>query len=130
MADEQIEQSEADPAKSGETLPERKPLTVPSPDPATNLLIADIVLRSASKLFQKRVEQQVARKSTGDEDQAKQLLDGRGIIRTLTLYGASKIATRSPAGLGVVAGGLALKTLYDRGKARRKRLRKNNDGAE
>ena len=32
-----------------------KRLTIPSPNPATNLLIADIVLRGASVLFHKSV---------------------------------------------------------------------------
>ena len=42
------------------------------------------------------------------------------------LWGASRLATRSPVGLAVVAGGLAAKVLYDRGKAieQRRRARK------
>lgn len=99
----------------------------PSPNPATNILIADIVVRGAATLFRKNVEKRVARASYGDDDKAQSLLDGRTIITSLGLYGASKLATRSPFGLGVVAGGLVLKTLYDRGKAMQKRKRRQRD---
>ncbi len=92
-------------------------LTIPSPNPATNLLIADIVIRGTSSIMRKGIEQRVAKASADDEQQAQELLDGRTLITTLALYGASKLATRSPVGLGIVAGGLMLKTLYDRGKS-------------
>ena len=110
----------------GATKRDRPALLPPSPDPATNLLIADIVLRGASSLFRKNVEKRVASKTAQSEEEAQQLLDGRGIIRTLGLYGASKLATRSPLGLGIVAGGLVAKTLYDRGKARQRRMRRKS----
>lgn len=100
----------------------RPPALLPSPNPATNLLIADIIVRGASTLFRKRVEKQVAKVSVEDETAAQDLLDGKTLITSLGLYGASKLATRSPIGLGVVAGGLLVKTLYDRGKARQQRL--------
>ena len=95
---------------------------MPSPEAATNLLLADIILRSASSLFRRNVERKVAHASAKTEAEAQELLDGKTLIKTLALYGASKLATRSPLGLGVVAGGLALKTLYDRGKARQRRI--------
>lgn len=98
-----------------------KPTLLPSPEATTNLLIADIVVRGASNLFRQNVERRVAKASAQDEHDAEALLDGKTLIKSLAIYGASKLATRSPVGLGVVAGGLALKTLYDRGKARQKR---------
>ena len=101
----------------------RTSLLAPSPNPATNLLIAEVVLRGASTLFRKRVEKKVAKASYEDEAEAERLLDGKTVITTLGLYSASKLATRSPLGLGVVASGLVLKTLYDRGKARQQRRR-------
>ena len=100
---------------------------MPSPSIATNLLIADIVLRSASSLFRRSVERRIAQESAQSDEDAEALLDGRTIVRTLALYSASKVATRSRAGLGLVVGGLALKTLYDRGKARRRRLAAKED---
>lgn len=97
---------------------------LPSPNPLTNLLIADIVLRGASTLFRKSVEKRVAKADMDDAAKAEALVDGRSLVTTLGLYTASKLATRSPAGLGLVTGGLVLKTLYDRGKARQQRLAK------
>ncbi len=88
----------------------------PSTNPATNLLIADIVLRGASSLFRKQAEKGIV-KTSEDEQGARDMLDGRGILTTLALYGASKLATRSVPGLAIVAGGLLAKTLYDRGKS-------------
>ncbi|MEO0463306.1 MAG: hypothetical protein AAF127_09255 [Pseudomonadota bacterium] len=95
---------------------------LPSPNPITNLLITDIIVRGASSLFRQNVEKRVARASLETEEEAQDLLDGKGLITTLGLYGASKLATRSPVGLGIVVAGLAAKTLYDRGKARQRRL--------
>lgn len=97
-------------------------LPLPSDNPGTNLLIADIVMRGASTLFRKTVEKRVANASVDQEEEAQELLDGRTLITTLGLYGASKLATRSVPGLLLVTGGLLAKTLYDRGKARQRRI--------
>lgn len=88
---------------------------LPSPDPVTNLVIADIVLRGAGSLLRQRLEKGLL---TGqlESDKARRLVESRGMVSTLALWGASRLATRSPAGLAVVAGGLAAKVLYDRGK--------------
>lgn len=94
---------------------------LPSPDAATNLLIADIIVRGASRLFRESVKKRVADASPENREGAQDLLDGKAVIKSLALYSASKLATKSPVGLGLVAGGLALKTLYDRGKAVQKR---------
>lgn len=101
--------------------PKPKSRLLPSPEATTNLLIADIVVRGASNLFRENVERRVAKASAHGVDEAEALLDGKTLIKSLAIYGASKLATRSPVGLGLVAGGLALKTLYDRGKARQQR---------
>jgi hypothetical protein len=88
---------------------------LPSPDPVTNLVIADIVLRGAGSLLRQKLEKGLI---TGqlEADKAKRLVEGRGMASSLALWGASRLATRSPIGLAVVAGGLAAKVLYDRGK--------------
>lgn len=100
----------------------QKPLLLPSPEATTNLLVADIILRGASRLFRENVERRVAKEPAQDnEEDTTELVDGKTLIKSLALYGASKLAMRSPVGLGLVAGGLALKTLYDRGKARERR---------
>ncbi|WP_086619038.1 hypothetical protein [Erythrobacter tepidarius] len=88
---------------------------LPSPDPVTNLVIADIVLRGAGSLLRQRLEKGLL---TGqlEGDKARRLVEGRGMVSALALWGASRLATRSPVGLALVAGGLAAKVLYDRGK--------------
>lgn len=104
---------------------------LPSPDPVTNLVIADIVLRGAGSLLRQRLEKGLL---TGqlESDKARRLVESRGMVSTLALWGASRLATRSPAGLAVVAGGLAAKVLYDRGKRieARRRAKKTAPQAE
>ncbi|MBA4045950.1 MAG: hypothetical protein C0471_16250 [Erythrobacter sp.] len=90
-------------------------LPLPSPIAATNLVIADIVLRAAGGLLRNRMEKGLLVKSY-DKAKVEKLVDGRSVATSLALWGASRLATRSPIGLAVVAGGLAAKVLYDRGK--------------
>ena len=96
-------------------------LWLPSSNPATNLVIAEVVLRSLSVLARKKVRRRVARASYSHDEQADQMLRGRTILSTLALYGAGKFAARSPLGLGVVASTLVAKTLYDRGRTLQRR---------
>ena len=103
------------------------PLPLPSPNAATNLLIADIVLRGAGRVARDTLEKRILI-ANYDPAKARELVDGRTMLTSLALYGASKLAARSPAGLAMVAGGLVLKTLYDRGKARQQRLRGEQSG--
>lgn len=105
------------------------PSLLPSPKATINLLIADIVVRGAARLFRDSVERRVATASAADGGEAEELLDGRTLIKSLAIYGASKLATKSPVGLGLVAGSLALKTLCDRGRARQRRKSLGANGA-
>lgn len=116
------------PELTGETEAPRassRSLPLPSDNPVTNLLIADIVLRGASSLLRRNVEKSVAKASTQTREEAHEVLDGRTLITTLGLYGASKLATRSLPGLALVTGGLVLKTLYDRGKTVQRKVRRD-----
>ena len=90
-------------------------LPLPSPSAGTNLIIADIVLRAAGGLLRDRLEKGLLVKGHG-ADKAARAIDKRGLASSLALYGASHLARRSPLGLAVVAGGLAAKVFYDRGK--------------
>lgn len=90
-------------------------LPLPSPKAATNLVIADIVLRAAGGMLRNRMEKGMLIKSY-DAAKAERLVDGRSLATSLALWGASRLARRSPLGLAVVTGGLAAKVLYDRGK--------------
>lgn len=111
--------------RKGKTKPDDAPqpaetglggLPLPSTDPATNFLIADIVLRAAGDLAREVVEKKTLAQ-TYDRAKAEELVNSQSIAKTIALYGISRIATRSPAGLAIVAGGLVLKALYDRGKS-------------
>ncbi len=106
--------SAAPAAETGEP-PKPSGLPLPSPSAGTNLVIADIVLRAAGGLLRDRLEKGLIVKSHG-KDKADKLVGNRGLASSLALYGASRLARRSPLGLAVVAGGLAAKVLYDRGK--------------
>ncbi len=90
-------------------------LPLPSPVAGTNLAIADIVLRGAGELLRNRMAKGLLTASY-DKAKAERLVDGRSLLTSVALWGASHIATRSPLGLGLVVGGLAAKALYDRGK--------------
>ena len=90
-------------------------LPLPSPVASTNLVIADILFRAAGGLLRDRMEKGLIVKSY-DAAKAEKLVDGRGLAASVALWGASHLARRSPMGLAVVAGGLAAKVFYDRGK--------------
>lgn len=102
-------------------------LPLPSPVAVTNLVIADIVLRAAGGLLRDRMEKGLLVRSY-DQAKADKLVDGRGMASTLALWGASRLARRSPLGLAVVAGGLAAKVFYDRGKRLEAKRRKAKPG--
>ena len=114
----------ASPSQTTEKTPAKGPGGVPLPSPvaATNLVIADIVLRAAGGLLRDRLEKGLLVKSHG-QDKADKLVGNRGLASSLALYGASRLARRSPLGLAVVAGGLAAKVFYDRGKRLEKKAR-------
>jgi hypothetical protein len=97
----------------------------------TNLVIADIVLRAAGTMLRNRMEKGLLIASY-DKAKAEKLVDGRNIATNVALWGASRLATRSPIGLAVVVGGLAAKALYDRGQRleRKRRARKQSRTAE
>ncbi len=90
-------------------------LKLPSPSASTNLVIADIVLRAAGGLLRDRMEKGLLVRHY-DDPKAQGLVDKRGIAASAVLWGASRLARRSPIGLAVVVGGLAAKVFYDRGK--------------
>ncbi len=91
-------------------------LPLPSPEASTNLVIADIVLRAAGGMLRERLEKGLIVGQHGDTTEAHRLVDKRGVAASAMLWGASRLARRSPLGLAVVAGGLAAKVFYDRGK--------------
>lgn len=92
-----------------------------SPNPATNALIADIVLRGVSKLSRETVEAVLgvkpAKDSAGEEPTKPSL------VFSLAAMGATKLATKSLPGFAIVSTGLVAKTLFDRSQRKRKARR-------
>lgn len=97
----------------------------PSSNPATNLLISDLILRSVGRIARQAVEKGLLKRRYGS-DLAKKAVENRSLLNTLATYGATKVATRSVPGALTVGGGLLLKTLWDRSHSRR-RARRSGD---
>ena len=95
------------------------PVPGPSPDPATNLIINDIILRSVGRLSRMTVEKALLGRRYGSTF-AKEAVENRSMLHALTAYGVTKVATKSVPGALAVGTGLALKVLFDRGRSRRK----------
>ena len=129
MADKTLESditdTGAEPVEQlAKSLPGRsKTMPGPSTNPATNVLIADIALRSAGRLVRNSMEKGMLRAGF-ERDEAREIVDGRTMLSSLILYGASKVATRSLPGALLVGGGLIAKTLFDRGMSRREAQRR------
>ena len=84
-----------------------------SPNPMTNLLIADLVLRGGGQLMRHAVERGVLGLRFSPA-KAKNIVKGRSMGQTLIGTALARIATRSVPGALLVGGGLLAKTLYDR----------------
>lgn len=91
----------------------------PSTNPATNLLINDIALRSIGRLSRQTVEKALLGKQYG-RDFAKEAVENRSTLHVLATYAVTRLATNSLPGLALVSGGLIVKTLFDRSQSRRK----------
>jgi hypothetical protein len=95
----------------------------PSPNPATNVLIAEILVRSAGRLARRTMEKGLL-KARFERDQAAAIVEGRGLAHTLVSATVARVATRSVPGALLVGGGLLAKTLFDRSISRRKARRR------
>jgi hypothetical protein len=91
----------------------------PSPNPMTNLLIADLALRGGGQLLRHVVERAVLGAKFSPA-KAKNIVGGRTMFQTLLGTAVARIATRSVPGAIVVGGGLLAKTLFDRREDKRR----------
>lgn len=89
----------------------------PSPNPATNLILADIAIRGGGRLLRHAVERTLLGVKYPDQ-KARDIVEGRGMVQTLVGTAAARMATGSIPGALIVGGGLLAKTLYDRSKGR------------
>ena len=99
----------------------------PSPNPQTNLIIHDVLLRAGGRLLRTTLEKGLLANRYGKQS-ARKMVDNRSIPMALASYAVSRFATRSIPGALVVGTGLAAKTLYDRSQSRRK-ARRSGDKA-
>jgi hypothetical protein len=97
----------------------------PSPNPATNVLIAEILVRSGGRLARRALEKGLL-KARFEPEQAVGIIEGRGLTHTLVSTAVARVATRSVPGALLVSGGLFAKTLFDRTISRRKARRRGN----
>lgn len=88
----------------------------PSPNPHTNLLIADVALRGSSLLMRRAVERGLLG-SKYPTRKARAILQGRSWSQTLLHTAIARVAVRSVPGAILVGGGLLAKTLYDRSRS-------------
>lgn len=97
----------------------------PSPNPMTNLVLADIALRGGGALLRRAVEASLLGQAVG-AGKAKKIIKGRTMGQTLVGTALARIATRSVPGAIVIGGGMLAKTLYDR----RREKQAAKDGAK
>ncbi len=102
--------------------PEDRDVAGPSPNPATNLIIHDVLLRAGGRLMRTTLEKGLLANRYGKES-ARKMVDNRTIPMALASYAVSRVATRSIPGALVIGTGLVAKTLFDRSQSRRKAKR-------
>jgi hypothetical protein len=85
----------------------------PSPNPMTNLILTDLLLRGGGRLMRQAVEGALL-STKYDKDKAKKIIAGRSMSQTLISTAVARLATRSVPGAILVGGGLLAKMLYDR----------------
>jgi hypothetical protein len=117
-------------------MAKRRQLRGLSPNPMTNLIITDVILRSVSRMTRRATEKQLLKTGYRDEA-AEKVVKGRSLGRTLVSAALARTATKSLPGALAVGGGLLAKTIIDRAmgpKARikgqrkvRERIRKAED---
>jgi len=89
----------------------------PSPDPHTNLIIADVVMRMGSYVMRRSIERGLLKDRYGKRV-ARDIVANRSIARTLASAAIARVATGSLPGAAVVTTGMAAKLLLDRSRHR------------
>ncbi|HEY7808699.1 MAG TPA: hypothetical protein VIC34_16005 [Croceibacterium sp.] len=97
----------------------------PSPNPATNLMIAEIAVASAGRVARRSMEKGLL-KAKFEREQAVAIVEGRGMAHTMITAAIARVATRSLPGALLVGGGLFVKVVFDRSLSRRKARRRGD----
>lgn len=124
-APEPVTATVSDAAPAQASAKRKRAFPAPSTNPVTNVLIADVVLRSVDRLARGAVEKTILKQEGGTQAEGG-VLEQRSMLSTAALYGAARIASRSVPGALLVSGGLLAKALYDRGRARNAARAKGN----
>ena len=90
----------------------------PSPNPMTNLVLTDLLLRGGGQILRHAVEGALLT-TKFDKKKAKKIITGRSMTQTLVSTAIARIATRSVPGMILVGGGAIAKLLYDRNQDKR-----------
>ncbi len=90
----------------------------PSPNPMTNLILTDLLLRGGGQMLRHAVEASLL-KTKYDAGKAKKIIAGRSLTQTLVATAVARFATRSVPGMILVGGGTLAKLLYDRSQDKR-----------
>ena len=90
----------------------------PSPNPMTNLILTDLLLRGGGQIMRHAVEASLL-KAKYDKTKARKIIAGRSLTQTLVATAVARIATRSVPGMILVGGGTLAKLLYDRSRDKR-----------
>ena len=97
----------------------------PSTNPATNLIVQDLILRAAGRLTRTSLEKGLLRRRYGGQH-AKQIIENRSMVQTLLAFGATKFATRSIPGAILVGSAVIGKTIFDRSRSKRQSRREGD----
>tara|TARA_A100001037_G_scaffold248175_1_gene230403 strand:- start:1034 stop:1447 length:414 start_codon:yes stop_codon:yes gene_type:complete len=106
----------------GQARARGEPVTGLSPNPASNLIMANAIVRTGSILLRKAVDKRMLRNRYG-KDTADAAAENQGLGSTLTSLALAKMASRSTSGAIMVGSGMLAKTLYDRRQAKKARAK-------
>ena len=105
-------------AKAGAAKDKLDAVEGPSPNPMTNLILTDLLLRGGGQIMRHAIE--TALLSTKDDTtKAKKIVKGRGLAQTIISTAVARVATRSVPGAILVGGASLAKLLYDRRRGKR-----------
>lgn len=88
-----------------------------TPNPATNLLLADIGMRMGSYVLRAAMEKTFLRGRYGKAT-AREIVNNQSLGQKLTSVAIAKVGTKSVPGAALVGVGLVGKLLFDRSKSR------------
>ncbi len=105
-------------AARGRGIDRAKKVPGPSPDPSSNLVLADVAIWMGSYLVRRLVEHSFLSERYGKQT-AKAIVRNRSIRQRVATMAIARLGTSGLPGAALVTCGMAAKVLFDRSKARR-----------